>query len=360
MKKFLPLIFLATTALAQESKPLQIGDPAPELKIGRWVQGDAVEKFEPGKTYVVEFWATWCGPCRTSIPHLNDIAKKYAEKAKVIGVSVWEREKDEAERMKKIGDFVNQMGDKMSYRVAADTNEGDMAEKWMKAAGQRGIPSAFIVDGQGRIAWIGHPMSKDFESSLDQIIQAKFDVKAFAEQRAKERASDEAKQSAMATVQKLAREGKPAEALAALDKVIAEQPTIAAQLGLYRLNLLQQADPAAAVADARKLADGEYKDNWRMLSSLARIFSSPQAKDPNLKLAQEFVERAQAAGGAEDPIVLSQFADLRARQGDSAGAIGAQEKALAALEQTGTASPQIKAAYQRKLEEYRSSTPPAK
>jgi hypothetical protein len=262
--------------------------------------------------------------------------------------------------MKKIGEFVAQMGDKMSYRVAADTNEGDMAEKWMKAAGQRGIPSAFIVDGQGRIAWIGHPMSKDFESSLDQIIQAKFDVKAFAEQRAKERASDEAKQSAMTAVQKLAREGKPTEALAALDKVIAEHPTIAAQLGLYRLNLLQQADPAAAVADARKLADGEYKDNWRMLSSLARVFSSPQAKDPNLKLAQEFVERAQAAGGAEDPVVLSQFADLRARQGDSAGAIAAQEKALAALEQTDTASPQIKAAYQRKLEEYRSSTPPAK
>jgi thiol-disulfide isomerase/thioredoxin len=360
MKTFLPLAILTATALAQEAKPLHIGDPAPELKIGRWVQGDAVEKFASGHTYVVEFWATWCGPCRTSIPHLNEVAKKFADKATVIGVSVWEREKDEAERMKKIGDFVTQMGDKMSYRVAADTNEGDMAEKWMKAAGQRGIPSAFIVDGEGRIAWVGHPMSKDFESSLDQIIQAKFDVKAFAEQRAKERASEEAQQGALTAVQKLAREGKPAEALAALDKAIAEQPALAARMGLYRLNLMQQTDPAAAATEARKLADGEYKDNWRMLSSLARLISSPQTKEPNLTLAQELVERAQAAGGAEDPVVLSQFADLRARQGDSAGAIAAQEKALAALEQAGTASAQVKTAYQRKLEEYRGGTPPAK
>ena len=55
---------------------LKMGDPAPKLTNGKWVQGDAVKKFEPGKVYVIECWATWCGPCVASIPHVNEIYGK--------------------------------------------------------------------------------------------------------------------------------------------------------------------------------------------------------------------------------------------------------------------------------------------
>jgi thiol-disulfide isomerase/thioredoxin len=150
--------FMAGLAINAEAASLKVGDPAPKLQTGEWVQGKPVTDFEKGKVYLVEFWATWCGPCRATIPHLNELHTKFQDKGLVvIGQNVWER--DEA----KVQPFIKQMGSKMSYRVAMDdkksNKDGAMAKSWMEAAGRNGIPSAFLVDKQGKIAWIGHPSS---------------------------------------------------------------------------------------------------------------------------------------------------------------------------------------------------------
>jgi thiol-disulfide isomerase/thioredoxin len=136
---------------------LKVGDPAPKLQTGKWVQGDPVKDFEKGKAYIVEFWATWCPPCRASIPHLNETYEKFKDKGLiVIGQNCWERD----DRL--VAPFVKKMGDKMTYRVALDdktsNKNGQMAKTWMEAAGRDGIPSAFLVNTKGIIAWIGHPM----------------------------------------------------------------------------------------------------------------------------------------------------------------------------------------------------------
>jgi thiol-disulfide isomerase/thioredoxin len=136
---------------------LAVGGAAPAIKVAKWVKGSPVEKLAADKLYVVEFWATWCPPCRRSIPHLTELAKKYGGKVEFVGVSVWEREKKDEERLTKVTQFVKEMGDKMQYTVALDDPSGFMAKEWMMAAGQDGIPAAFIVRG-GKIAWIGHPM----------------------------------------------------------------------------------------------------------------------------------------------------------------------------------------------------------
>jgi thiol-disulfide isomerase/thioredoxin len=153
------IVTLAACAmLTRAAEPtLKVGDPAPKLQTGKWVQGDPVKDFQKGKAYIVEFWATWCGPCRASIPHVNELYNQFKDKGLVvIGQNCWE--KDES----LVAPFVKKMGDKMTYRVALDdkssNSKGAMATSWMAAAGRKGIPSAFLVDTKGRIAWIGHPM----------------------------------------------------------------------------------------------------------------------------------------------------------------------------------------------------------
>src|SRR5438876_8031237 len=80
----------APKAAAPETKgpTLNIGDRAPALKIDKWVKGEPVTEFQTGKVYVVEFWATWCGPCIKSMPHNTEVQKKFKDKGvTVIGVT---------------------------------------------------------------------------------------------------------------------------------------------------------------------------------------------------------------------------------------------------------------------------------
>ena len=70
---------LGTIATAAEGK-LKVGDPAPPLAVSTWLHGAPVKGFEPGRAYVVEFWATWCGPCIQIMPHMGDLQDEYREK----------------------------------------------------------------------------------------------------------------------------------------------------------------------------------------------------------------------------------------------------------------------------------------
>lgn len=168
--KFFSLAALGLLTLSASAASLSIGDPAPALKASKWVKGEPVAKLDADNIYVVEFWATWCGPCKVSIPHLTEMAHKYT-KVTFIGMDVFERGKDIDTAVAK---FVEKMGDRMEYRVAMDTEDKFMADNWMKAADQNGIPTAFLVQ-QGKIVWIGHPMG-GLEQALEEVTAGNFDL----------------------------------------------------------------------------------------------------------------------------------------------------------------------------------------
>jgi thiol-disulfide isomerase/thioredoxin len=170
-----PILFVAALLgvayFGGASPTLKVGDPAPKLLTGNWVQGEPVKEFQKGKAYIVEFWATWCGPCRASIPHLNELYSKFQDKGLVvIGQNIAEKEDD------KVAPFVKKMGEKMTYRVALDqksgSDQGKMLETWMAAAGQGGIPTAFLVDTKGIIVWIGSPMALN-DKMIENVLAGK-------------------------------------------------------------------------------------------------------------------------------------------------------------------------------------------
>src|SRR4051794_23404125 len=92
---FIALAFIAaavvhpTFADTQTLPNLKAGDPAPQLKVEKFIKGEPIAQFEPGHIYVLEFWSTFCGPCIQSIPELSRIQRKFSDKGvTVCGVDI--------------------------------------------------------------------------------------------------------------------------------------------------------------------------------------------------------------------------------------------------------------------------------
>src|SRR5689334_14465342 len=67
----------ATAATPGDHVGLAVGDRAPAIGADAWLNGPAVPRFRRGNVYLVDFWATWCFPCRQSIPQLNQLQRSY-------------------------------------------------------------------------------------------------------------------------------------------------------------------------------------------------------------------------------------------------------------------------------------------
>lgn len=169
MRKLLVLAAMIglTGPIAAEDAKLKVGDKAPPVKATKWLQGKEVASFTEGKVYVVEFWATWCGPCIVMMPHMGELQTQYKDKVTFIGFTA----KDPNNALEKVQDFVTKRGPKLGYTFAyADDRE--TYDAYMKAAGQGGIPCCYVIDKAGKIAYIGHPMYLDVV--LPKVVEGKW------------------------------------------------------------------------------------------------------------------------------------------------------------------------------------------
>jgi thiol-disulfide isomerase/thioredoxin len=253
-------VAVMSIAIAENLGP---GVKAPKLEVKDWIKGEKITKFEPGKIYVVEFWATWCGPCRTSIPHLTEMAKANKD-VTFLGVSIWE-DNDGTN----ISKFVTEMGDKMDYNVGYSGNKEGMAKSWMEAAGQNGIPSAFIVK-DGTVQWVGHPM--EMETPLKEVKAGTFDIKAFTtkfNKAAEENRKANALGKEFSAISAVFDKGEREKAHQQMDAFVKKNTNFAASAEMVKFGWLAVEDPAKWESAATECAKSKNEQDKQKLLSFA-------------------------------------------------------------------------------------------
>lgn len=339
------LAILFTTSQAQVT--LRVGAPAPEIKHYKWVKGTPVTNFEKGKFYVVEFWATWCPPCKTSIPHLTELAHKYKDKVTFIGMDGSEHVPFGPEADKLVEDFVKEYGDKMDYCVAMDTKEKFMMNNWMTAAAQYGIPTAFVVDKDKKIAWIGHPM--EMEEPLAQILDGKFEAKAYTEKFSADqdksfKAREEQKKFAELTksISEAMRAKDYAKAVAECEALVAKDPTLQSKLDFNYFKALIKVNPDKAMSIAKE----EKTKNSDRLITICQAFAQKEQD----KKFYSFVVDALAPKvekDANDYSSLSILANTYEFIGNNAKAIEMIEKIIVYAKAQGAGDDYVKSMNER-------------
>lgn len=154
MKKLFFIFTLCGFSMLLSAQPLFkniVGQKAPALVVEKWLSKKPNTK---GKFVIVDFWATWCAPCRQAIPHMNNISQKFKKDVVVIGLSGETEEKVKAMKNPTI-DYFSAVDSKKTTQTVLEI---------------RGIPNIMIINPKQRVVWQGHPMEltdQDIQKFID-------------------------------------------------------------------------------------------------------------------------------------------------------------------------------------------------
>jgi thiol-disulfide isomerase/thioredoxin len=253
---------------------LDVGESAPSLAKVKWVKNGPVEI---GRSLtVVEFWATWCGPCKVSIPKLTAMSKKYKDRLIVVGLS--------DEELATITPFVAAQGGVMDYQVGMideAAHEGYMA-------GRDGIPYAFLVGADGKVIWHGHPMA--LEKVVAAVLAGTWDAKAEA-QRAQQRQELQALLNTDPAGDENALLARIQEKTA---RILAADPLDQETLGL-RLNIAKHQKDAALFRATLAAIPVDQLEAAQAAELTMMLVQDEQPANRHLDLAYGFAQRAVSA-----------------------------------------------------------------
>ena len=320
-------------SVAEPAPTLGIGSTAPQLDISNWFSRGPenkypiVNKFESGKVYIVEFWATWCPPCIASMPHLSALQDKYPNSLQIISISGEQPEAVENFLLRKVRSDPSMTYAQLTknYCLTADPDQSSEAS-YMQASGAEGIPTAFLIGKTGKIEWMGHPLEVD--EPLELVLANKFDALAY-QKVTLERERREAKLEAeVEEVLVLLDGGQTNQALAKLDTIIlGADGEIRRSLEFTKVEILSSVGrPALAIKQLNKMignASGDELTELKLLKfQIMALESIPgaeklffeiaeMAKDPLMQNSAAWsVVQMNMEGGAVSPKMLAKARSL--------------------------------------------------
>jgi thiol-disulfide isomerase/thioredoxin len=338
----------AATA-AQAAPPtlaLSIGSKAPIPEISDFVRGEKPTFFEPGKVYVIEFWATWCPPCRQSMPHLTKLAEDMKSKGVVIvGIS--------DEKVETVRTFLEKEEWKQKARYTLATDPDRSTHKaYMEASGQGGIPTAFIVR-EGVVQWIGHPMEMD--APLAKVVDGTWDSKT-AKQTFEDAVAEEMKAMGRQNDMTKAIDSKDWDkAIAMIDAEIATaKGEEALQSKVQKAQILLIAGRGdAAYALCAELVKEDPNVRTYIATSVLRI---PDVADRRVDVAIGWLSDVVTADGATNPQVLAELAYAWSLKGDFTKAADFARRAMESAKSLGPIAAEYVADLAEQLKGYESKS----
>ncbi len=298
---------------------LGLGDPAPPLKIAEWVQGAPVDlgKDHSKKVHMIEFWAVWCPPCKITVPRLSEFLRKHKDDLVIVGVTAPDLRGNTPQAVKR---FVKKQGEDMIYHVALDKDEATTSA-YMVESGAVGIPHAFVVGRDGRIAWMGSPLDPVLDEVLPQVIEGTYDI-----EKAKTQAEVDRRFESVLLALNMQ---SPSFAWQELLAILKLDPANEAALDVLGIVARQMDDRVAFRSWAKSHVAAHRKDvtaMYRLANTLCSI-SDFASRMPELAL--EAATAAIENSGRRDPDALSAYARALYQIGRLDEAIAMQKDAVA-------------------------------
>lgn len=342
-------------ALAPETAlPVGPGERTPPLRVKSFVHGESIEKLDKGKIYVVEFWATWCGPCLQSLPLMARLQSQYQNEITVIGVTSEEAETVEGflKRPVEGEDEEQTWADVINYSLAIDDQDRTHRE-WREASHKEGLPYAIVVGKTGLVEWMGHPAS--IEGPLQKIVEGTWDYTAAREKMIAEARGQEAIDRQQQAIVTAVNAGNYNEALQITNRILKRLPGNPKVLSLRRQLALEgklYGRLNQILADQVRVAG----ENPEALNNIAwEVVTEMDYPERNLDLALEAALRASELTEHRSSSILDTVARVYREQGNLAEAVAWQQKAVDAEPQTAYFQ-QVLKEYQTLLDEQTEST----
>jgi len=344
------MISVTSVSAQFNSNPtLKIGDPAPPVAVKSWVRGEPITEFEKGKVYVLDFWATWCGGCIASFPHISAVAEKYKGQVHFASIDSYE---DAGENKGKdpvgvVTEFLKKpRGQKLTIDVGVDGSANTMFETWIKPLRRQGFPTTFVINQEGKIAWIDVNLDH-LDWVLGQVLAGTWDLNKAASVMKQKDALEDMMIKAF-TSKETDRSGEYQDILTAAESFEKQFPDRKDASSFYKFMALLELDidkvPAileemAANPLSRYINLSDAAGLTLMKQNLSQRTYSAVAKVQERLLLNEYPEKGY---GGKSVKAYKELADTYDKASDPSNAVASIKKAILLAKEQNVAADQQK------------------